>query len=922
MQNNKLKFLGLLTLISFAFSNVSNAQSWGDVAFSGTLNANELCYTDGKDINCDAGLLVNDPSATLIVPGSVSATAFVGDGSGLTNVTASSVTLTLNDLTDAYRDTENMNVGSIPTSITTAVKNVAYGVNSLSAVTSGSDNTAIGHRILRDNTTGQHNTGVGSAALMQNTTGSYNVAVGSSVLYDSNGDRNTGVGFLALRSNEGGGSNSGLGYAALRQNTSGNYNTGMGYDAVKNNTSGDYNTGFGYKANSALTSGSNNLALGALTDVPNTSGSNQLNIANAIYGADVSNTGISKIGINIPVPTESLEVSGTVSATAFVGDGSGLTNLSGGSSIFSADTSVSIIDSGVGEVRLDVDGENLLTATQGNFDVSGNFTFGHHTGDTLIKAGNGDGVHNLVIQGALNDNTAQGGNLILKSGSDKWGRTPATLHLNGSTGGGTTYLHAGAAHNNSSGQRIEIKSGSGGINANKTGGDLLLYAGNGGGSPSNGGDVYITGGSASGAGIDGDVILGINYGGLGTTIGNVGVHTTSPASALEVSGTVSATAFVGDGSGLTNVAGGLWTDNTDYINYDGMRIYKAGTTWNHSFGDTGVFYHADKSAYRIGRQNNGSGDEANVGIYSFGMGDAVVASGLRSFAMGNTSTASGNDSFAFGNGSQATGARAIAMGDGARALNSDAIAIGSGTYASNLFSIALGRNASSGQNSAFAVGNGTRAAGNASVAMGMGSKALNSYSLATNYQTIANGANAVAMGKGAQANGITSFAFGEGVIAQGNYSYVIGLDNSISGTTVTDARTMAILGGEVGIGLTSPSVELDVSGSIQYTGDLLDASDKRLKQNIQPLETGELNRLNQVNPVSFEMKDRPGVKEFGVIAQDFENVYPELVKTANDDMGTKSVNYIGLIAPMVKAIQEQQVQIEVLKQEIEMLKSK
>lgn len=111
--------------------------------------------------------------------------------------------------------------------------------------------------------------------------------------------------------------------------------------------------------------------------------------------------------------------------------------------------------------------------------------------------------------------------------------------------------------------------------------------------------------------------------------------------------------------------------------------------------------------------------------------------------------------------------------------------------------------------------------------------------------------------------------------------------------------------GDVGIGISVPNVALDVSGSIEYTGTITDVSDRRLKKNIHNL-TGSLEKVLVLRGVSFEMKD-PELserEEFGVIAQEIEKVYPELVFT--DPEGYKSVNYVGLIAPLIEALKEQQ----------------
>jgi len=58
----------------------------------------------------------------------------------------------------------------------------------------------------------------------------------------------------------------------------------------------------------------------------------------------------------------------------------------------------------------------------------------------------------------------------------------------------------------------------------------------------------------------------------------------------------------------------------------------------------------------------------------------------------------------------------------------------------------------------------------------------------------------------------------------------------------------------------------------------------------------------------------------GLIAQDLEQVFPELVHT-NPQTGLKSVQYGNLVAPLIEAIKEQQKMIETMKIEIEKLKT-
>jgi trimeric autotransporter adhesin len=60
-----------------------------------------------------------------------------------------------------------------------------------------------------------------------------------------------------------------------------------------------------------------------------------------------------------------------------------------------------------------------------------------------------------------------------------------------------------------------------------------------------------------------------------------------------------------------------------------------------------------------------------------------------------------------------------------------------------------------------------------------------------------------------------------------------------------------------------------------------------------------------------EAKAQPGM---GVIAQELEKVFPELVIT--DEQGLKSVVYEGLIAPLIEAVKELDVRVSVLESEL------
>ena len=112
--------------------------------------------------------------------------------------------------------------------------------------------------------------------------------------------------------------------------------------------------------------------------------------------------------------------------------------------------------------------------------------------------------------------------------------------------------------------------------------------------------------------------------------------------------------------------------------------------------------------------------------------------------------------------------------------------------------------------------------------------------------------------------------------------------------------------GSLGIGQTPDAgVELDILGDIEYTGTITDMSDRRLKDDILALPAEQLQKILALQGVSFRMKnDTEGKIELGFIAQEIQEIYPSLVSERTD--GMLSMNYTGLIAPMVEALKAQQ----------------
>jgi hypothetical protein len=122
--------------------------------------------------------------------------------------------------------------------------------------------------------------------------------------------------------------------------------------------------------------------------------------------------------------------------------------------------------------------------------------------------------------------------------------------------------------------------------------------------------------------------------------------------------------------------------------------------------------------------------------------------------------------------------------------------------------------------------------------------------------------------------------------------------------------------GNVSIGaLPSATYKLWVAGSAWSTGSW-GSSDVRFKYNIVSLAS-PLNSIMQLRGVTFEWRkdEFPQMNfdkgtQIGLIAQEVEKIFPELVKT--DDNGFKAIAYDKLTAVLLEGIKEQQHQIQLV----------
>ena len=452
--------------------------------------------------------------------------------------------------------------------------------------------------------------------------------------------------------------------------------------------------------------------------------------------------------------------------------------------------------------------------------------------------------------------------------------------------------------------------------------------------------------------------------------GRVGIGTTSPSALLHTQGTGTGqgnVVFVGQlkdtNPGNPPVSG----EGTRMMWYPDKSTFRAGYVGGSQWDAANIGFFSASTGYN----NTASGDYSTAmgatttasGEKSTAMGGGTNASAENSTAMGFETTASGISSTAMGAKTNASGDASTAIGYNNIASAETSTAMGATTTASGIASTAMGAGTNASGDYSTAMGIGTIASGEFSTALGMynvgggnpkewiatdplfeiGNGTSNTAH--NNALTVLKNGN-VGIGTSAPAgvlniSGDSDPTFPQLLLTENQNDYTRLMFKNTSAPTknwTIAGRTFATDGysylnfyydngsigqnfititgnGDVGIGAL-PNYKLDVRGTIGNNTTLYH-SDIRWKTDIKPIKYG-INELMKLNSISYFWKANAYPEmgfdkgpQFGFIAQEFEKVIPELVRTDKD--GYKSIDYVKLTPILVVAIQEQQKQIEELK---------
>ncbi len=359
-----------------------------------------------------------------------------------------------------------------------------------------------------------------------------------------------------------------------------------------------------------------------------------------------------------------------------------------------------------------------------------------------------------------------------------------------------------------------------------------------------------------------------------------------------------------------------------------------------------MMWYADKAAFRVGYVDGLQWDKDFIGNYSFAAGFNAAASGTYSISMGALTIASGELSTAIGTATLARSGYETAIG----VWNTDyAPANISGWVGTDrLFTIGNGTDPSLRSDALVILKNGNTGIRNStpgfplSFATAVGDKislwsnSSNSYGFGIQSALLQIhtdiSASDIAFGYG------SSSSFFETMRVKGNgiLQFPATLAKKITlypGTTgdvgfgvqgnqlliYADHPAAMVRLGYDQAGVFTNNLDVYGNGNAWLRGTLTQASDSRLKKDINPLQNS-LQKITQLNGYNYNWKNENADKSLqtGVLAQEVQKLFPNLVKEDKD--GLLAVNYSGLIPVLIESIKQQQQMIEQQQRQINELR--
>ena len=137
-------------------------------------------------------------------------------------------------------------------------------------------------------------------------------------------------------------------------------------------------------------------------------------------------------------------------------------------------------------------------------------------------------------------------------------------------------------------------------------------------------------------------------------------------------------------------------------------------------------------------------------------------------------------------------------------------------------------------------------------------------------------------------------------------------DNITLKSEVSD-KDIIFQGNDGGSGITALTLDMSGAGAATFNNDVTAFSDKRLKTDIKNIDNA-LSKVMKMQGVYYKRNDVDDAKEqVGVLAQDMEEILPQVVLTADDEIKTKSVDYGKICSVLIEAIKDLKQQVDELK---------